>query len=432
MRHVVVAAVALLLGGTVQPIYDRNPSDPWNQAFHLLFTRTIAARVAADGALPFAAGDERLALSDRRIVRIESGDRAIDPLYPSWLWMGSSAADFDATRQWRVLEEPDFSALLAALDGVARTAHRKPPVARALMQADLWSAFDIAHTLTTGRRAATEPERSARAQTLEAALATAIGKLALTADEIARLPDNYRAAVHARTLPDVFSPDSGWMEIRWFTTRQHDEAVGDRRAARVFIKPRQPAPAAAGLLQQLRDNHGDDGGVLESVALLTQLLLVSADGRVVPSPLNFDVQMRGAALEEHEISRRLLVRSPASGGFTRLGADASVYLPMAGNDFSFATPTRLDGDAVIAPLALKCAVCHGQRAGVGSLVTFAVTKAPGRPAPPVERVDPLANVHSRDVANRKEARDDFRALRQRLSRGAEVAFAREHRAGGRQ
>ena len=428
----VVAAVALLLGGTVQPIYDRNPSDPWNQAFYLLFTRTIAARVAADGALPFAAGDERLALSNRRIVRIESGDRAIDPLYPSWLWMGSTAADFDATHQWRVLEEPDFSALLAALDGVARTARRKPPVARALMQADLWSAFDIAHTLTTGRRAEAEALRSARARTLEAALATAIGKLALTSDEMARLPDNYRAAVRARTLPDVFSPDSGWMEIRWFTTRHHDEAGGDRRAARVFIKPRQPAPAAAALLQQLRDDHGDDRGTLESVALVTQLLLVAADGRVVPSPLIFDVQMRGAALEEHEISRRLLVRSPTSGGFTRLRADASVYLPMAGNDFSFATPTRLDGDAVIAPLALKCAVCHGQRAGVGSLVTFAVTKAPGQPAPPVERLDPLANVHSRDVANKKEAREDFRALRQRLSRGAEVAFAREHRAGGRQ
>jgi hypothetical protein len=31
------------------------------------------------------AGDRRLTLSPRTVTRIESGDRAADPLYPSWL-----------------------------------------------------------------------------------------------------------------------------------------------------------------------------------------------------------------------------------------------------------------------------------------------------------------------------------------------------------
>jgi len=448
VRHVLLVAAAWLLLGSLQPafdplrgslparvaqpIYSADLTDPWNQAFFLLFTRTVPARLPADDAPAFAAGDERLPLSDRHIVRVESGDRAIDPLYPSWLWMGSSAADFDAKRQWRILEEPDFPALLSALEGIARTASGKPPLARALMQADLWSAFDMVHTLTVGRAPAAQPARAARAQTLEAALATAIGKLALTSDEITRLPDNYRAAVRARMLPDVFSASEGWSEIRWFPTRHHDTAAGDRRATRVFIRPRKTAPDLAPLLQRLRDGHGEDGGTLETVALVTQLLLVTTSGRVVPSPLTSSVQLRGVSLEEHEISRRLLLTSPASGGFSRFDAGAAVYLPMAGNDFSFATPGRLDGEAVIAPLAMRCAVCHGKRQGVGSLVTFSVSKAPGQPVPPVVKLDPLNNVHARDVANRKAAREDFRALQARLSNRAQVALPREHRPRGRQ
>lgn len=43
-----------------QPIYDPNPKDAWNEVFFLLFTRTIASRVMADGAPVFGAGDSRL------------------------------------------------------------------------------------------------------------------------------------------------------------------------------------------------------------------------------------------------------------------------------------------------------------------------------------------------------------------------------------
>jgi hypothetical protein len=46
---------------------------------------TLETRLVADGSELFMAGDRRLTLSPRTVTRIESGDRAADPLYPSWL-----------------------------------------------------------------------------------------------------------------------------------------------------------------------------------------------------------------------------------------------------------------------------------------------------------------------------------------------------------
>jgi hypothetical protein len=68
-----------------QAIYPPDAADPWNQVFYLLFTRTLETRLVADGSELFMAGDRRLTLSPRTVTRIESGDRAADPLYPSWL-----------------------------------------------------------------------------------------------------------------------------------------------------------------------------------------------------------------------------------------------------------------------------------------------------------------------------------------------------------
>ena len=84
-------------------------------------------------------------------------------------------------------------------------------------------------------------------------------------------------------------------------------------------------------------------------------------------------------------------------------------MPIAGNDFSFAAPPTLDGEAVVAPLTLRCAVCHSTRPGVGHMVTFSMTNQ-GRPPPPVDRLSPAANLHAREVAARKMETPEFRAL----------------------
>jgi hypothetical protein len=70
-------------------IYVSDPNDAWNRVFFMLFTRTIEARViAADSPVLFS-GDPNVNISQTRVSRVETGDRAIDPLYPSWLWMDS-------------------------------------------------------------------------------------------------------------------------------------------------------------------------------------------------------------------------------------------------------------------------------------------------------------------------------------------------------
>lgn len=193
-----------------QPVYGPDRADPWNQVFYLLFTRTLRARLAADGAELFAAGDDRLTLSPRTVTRIESGDRAIDPLYPSWLWMGSSEFDISPSGSWGILSDPRAAELEAALHRVRQTARAKPPLARALMQHDLWAAYDMLSAprsfawprgLPSDAAAATRRKRNA----LVALVAASMKSLALTRAEIASLPATYAAAAARHGLPDLLS-----------------------------------------------------------------------------------------------------------------------------------------------------------------------------------------------------------------------------------
>jgi hypothetical protein len=400
-----------------QAIYATDPGDAWNQVFFLLFTRTIASRVRATDSPFVGAGDERLKLTDERVVRIESGDRAIDPLYPSWLWMGSTHFDFERDHTWRVFREPRYSRIVTALESVRRTASSRPPIARALMQADLWSAYDMLHTTLTPRRgpqAADAAEREQRARTLLPLIATTLRALALSAPEIAALPDTYSAAAKRLGLPDLLGNRSDWMEIRWTPRRSHDVAAGHRRAARVFVRPAKRPSDERAFLNRFREGQGDNLGSLQSVALLIQLLLIRNDGTVVPSPITYEAQFRGSAarikgaeVPQYELSRRLLLSSPSTGGLVGLEAHAPAYLPMAGNDLSFATPPRLDGDPVLAPLATRCAGCHGPGPGVGHVITFSTS---GRSGSSVERLPTAANIHPGDVAKRKMESEDFKAL----------------------
>jgi hypothetical protein len=398
-----------------QPIYAPDPDDPWNQAFYLLFTRTVAARVLADGASPLVGpGVDPLSVTDRSVTRIESGDRAIDPLYPSWHWMNSRAVDFDAGSQWRILQEPRYSRLLAALAQIRGSVESRPPLARALMQADLWSAHDLVFFEVQPR-----PWRPWRdhATALLAALAETIHALALTREEIVALPDNYAAGVAAGELPDVSGNRDGWMEIRWLTHRAHDAAAGYRRATRVFVRPRTWPDDVGAFLNQFRDHQGQHLDALDAVALRIQLLLVSRDGDVVASPITYEAQFRGAVAErrarpsvlQHELSRRALLASPGGSGLDAFDADAPAYLAAAGNDLSFAAPPRLDAPSIVAPLGTRCVLCHGTGAAVGTLMTFSFHIPPGRPVPAVERLAG-GDVHAAAVARRKMEQDDFKAL----------------------
>src|SRR5262249_7466657 len=159
------------------------------------------------------------------------------------------------------------------------------------------------------------------------------------------LPDNYAAAVTAHRLPDLFATDSAWLEVRREPNRFHDHAADHRRAARVFVKPAKPPHNVPEFLEGLRDAHGSTPQ-LSAVALVTQNLLIDATGKVVTSPLTYEAQLRtfvkdektefsNTDLQQHELSRRLLLSEPKTGGFITSDEKTPAYLPPAYNDYSF-------------------------------------------------------------------------------------------------
>jgi hypothetical protein len=397
-----------------QAIYHPDPGDSWNRIFYCLFTRTVKTRLSQDfseGA-PFISGRMSIRFSAGLFERIESGDGANDPLYPSFLTSAGAA---------QALVEPRYSMLKRALVDALGESRDRPALDRALMQGDVWAAFDI----LSGYRRIVGPQGESldeRRSELAPMLARFIRKLALRPEEIKRLPDNYAAASAVHRLPDLFGPRSEWMEIRWFPDRLHDDSVHLRRAARVFIKAASRPSNRQAFLNELRDEPADKAEGIDAVALVIQSMLLDSNGAVVPSPITYEVQQRSfikngrgnlapTELGQFEISRKLFLSNPRSGGLVALDEKAGSYLPSSGNDHSFAS-TQLANIAGFAEpgyasLRARCVSCHGP--DIKTIFTFAMHTGP-EPPPPVEQLTPAENIHGNYVANRKMERDDFKAL----------------------
>jgi hypothetical protein len=302
---------------------------------------------------------------------------------------------------------------------------KRPALHRALMQADVWAAYDALagiRPFARGRR----NELHERASQLLPLLARFIRKLALAPNEIKTLPDNYALAAKQHPLPALFSPDSEWMEVRWSPSRLHDHAADFRRVTRVFVKPNAQVRDKQSFLDRLRDGHGDDRE-LGAVALTVQNLLIDNEDNVVPSQLTYDIQTRTFSRDEqgkivrteltqYELSRKLLLANPRAGGLISLGESAPMYLPTAGNDYSFATIHRdSQGETmpILSTLRTRCTTCHG-RPNASLVFTF-TAHFPG-PAPPVMILKQPNDVHARYVAGQKSNRDDFKTLRAQWSK----------------
>src|SRR5215510_3491527 len=86
-----VTPAPVFVSDNPQSIYAADPNDSWNRIFRALFTRTVKARVSdtfPEGA-PFESFQVRMGsfpirLSKQKLSRTEVGDRAIEPLYPTF------------------------------------------------------------------------------------------------------------------------------------------------------------------------------------------------------------------------------------------------------------------------------------------------------------------------------------------------------------
>ena len=400
-------------------IYAPDPNDSWNKIFFYLFSRRVETRVTDEfpefrEATAFTRSEDPRAvmlpspvgISDRAFTRDEVGDRAIDPLYPSFFRQAGVKA---------VLNDPQYSELLKALRQALAENEPRSSAARALMLSDLWSAYD---TLFATSFSHWPPADAERRSALTGLLARMIRKIALTDQEIQSLPANYPAAAQRESLPDLFRKDGEWLEVRW-RPHLHDHEAGYRRVTRIFLKPAHPPQDVAVFINALpRDEHLSAD--LDGVAIITQLLVIDAEGRLMPTSLTTEVQVRlferrpessfkKTSLRVSEISRRLLINGDPSGGLVAENENSPAYLATAGNDYTFASVQPRFDMPVQATLRTRCTACHGEN--LATVMTFAFIIDPNRPMPPVQQLNPFAHQDADSVMEKKAKQKDFESLR---------------------
>src|ERR1700722_1588731 len=158
------------------------------------------------------------------------------------------------------------------------------------MQSDLWGAHDVFSFLFA--QADQKDRGKLRIVALDL-ISRLMWKIALTPEEIKSLPNNYSAAVREHSFPDVFAKDSGWIEVLWFYPRAHDSVAGFRRSSRVFLKLKHPQQSLQRFLNGMPDRvESDPLHGLSGVALVTQLMLVDSQGKIMPTSLTSEVQVR--------------------------------------------------------------------------------------------------------------------------------------------
>ena len=413
-------AHALGSAGSDPTVYAADPADSWNRLFAALMTRTVRVRYTDE--FPDRGPFQRrrdpmrhapMRVSTRTFDRYESGDRAVDALYPTFLnQIGPREA----------LNGPLHAALIEALHAAIDDRTPRTPIARALMLQDLWSAFDPLAAIERSEYAArgrfidprTRADQQAAAE-LTAPIAKLIARIALAPAEIAALPDTYDEARRTLPLPDVFRRNGEWMEIVWGTLRSHDIEAGYRRLARVFVRPdARPRNPLAFLTSATRSAVSP----FPQVALVMQALTIDSNGRVVATPIVTDVQVRTlngppgpaatASVDEYELSRARLLSNASGGPLIHFADRADAYIAAAGNDYGFATPpiVRPGSEAIVSTLHTRCTTCHGPL-NTG-MMSFAV-QDPDRMPPP--RILPQPNdERALFAASQKPVRDDFKRL----------------------
>ena len=197
-------------------LYDSDPRHPWNRLHDALFVRT-----APDG------------------QRYGSGE--LDILF----WSNTQ----------HLLIAPSHETALRELAAFIRNHGERlirDPLKRALLQRDLWELFDW----SAESSAEAEKERAE----LQRRLVLIIKRLALSAEEIARLPDNYAEAeahLNAADLPrGMFAENSDWLIVGTsynLTASEHVRGFGGRSIFLVLTRFPQGREQAQDYFKTLRD-----------------------------------------------------------------------------------------------------------------------------------------------------------------------------------
>ena len=206
------------------------------------------------------------------------------------------------------------------------------PLKRAALQRDLWLVFNWL------ARNKDSIDKGSSRERLGVPVSQAIRRLALTPDQIAKLPDNYADAVKSGRFakgydskqrdkpylpPDLFSADGPWVCVG-----RKDRPVAQQHVAEtfpftnsaflVFLKMPQGRDAA---LKLLKENRALPAGA--EVVLMRRALLIASTREVSPTNLTESIQVRvygesGQHFEEFRLSRRHLFAGE-QGGLVAVG-----------------------------------------------------------------------------------------------------------------
>jgi hypothetical protein len=190
---------------------------------------------------------------------------------------------------------------------------------RALLQRDLWVMFD-----TVARsRFLIGPSKADGEIELARRVAKILPRLALTADQIKKLPDTFAEAAAARKLPDGYEAGRLWdangpwvllgSEDRMPLARTHVDFFGGRSAFFVFLKLPKGREQTQKYLADLRRN-GAEPKQLEGAyfALVRAMQLIDDSGRITLTPVVEMLQFRGLGLQEFKLSRKDFMAGKAS------------------------------------------------------------------------------------------------------------------------
>jgi hypothetical protein len=206
------------------------------------------------------------------------------------------------------------------------------PRKRAALQRDCWLVFNWL------ARNNDSIDKGSSRERLGVPMSKVICRLALTPDQIAKLPDNYAGAVRSGRFaqgydprqpdkpylpPDLFSPKGPWVCVG-----RKDSPVAQQHVAETFpftnsaflVFLRMPEGRDAAL-KFLKEDRALPAGA--EVVLMRRALLISSTGEVTPTNLTESIQVRvygesGQHFEEFRVSRGLLFAGE-QGGLVAVG-----------------------------------------------------------------------------------------------------------------
>ena len=383
-------------------IYDADPEHLWNRLYAALYVRTTE-----DGQ--------------------SHGQEELDPL----LWDNSTY----------LLREPRYQQVLGLLNefldrrGEKLIAH---PLKKALLQHDLWAVFDwladpyVEHVSTTAHLGA---ERRA----LRNRLAPVIRRLALSVEQIEKLPDNYSVAVASEAYPpkqdaahaekaflprDLFDGHGPWVHFQTGggkpypfgkpTALTHVHFVGGRSAFFVFVNLPGGRQSTLDFMQELNAFPKPDAsrgsrtpGFTSNpglgppppsgtkLALVRQMMLIDDRGEIRPTRVIESVQIRivNPITEKDNDSYEFTIHRKElydSNNGLRAGRSDQVTLPLFNRTHDadiFELPNRVRmiheavakrvrKEPITENLRFDCVSCH-KRQEIASTTAFFHDRPPG-------------------------------------------------------